>query len=63
MKKSEFTKMLKKENKAFKNFYLYGGTIIFLFLAIIIINVLLNLNELIPLNVFWINAALAFVVA
>ena len=63
MKKSEFKKMLKKENKAFKNFYLYGGIIIFLFLAIIITNVLLNLNELIPLNFFWINAALAFAVA
>lgn len=63
MKKSEFKKIMKKENKAFKNFYLYSGIITFLLIIVIFLNVLLNLNEEIPLYAFIINAVLAFVVA
>ena len=63
MKKSEFKKMMKKENKAFKDFYLYSGIITFLLIIVIVLNVLLNLNETIPLYAFIINAVLAFAVA
>ena len=63
MKKSEFKKMMKKENKAFKNFYLFGGIITFLLIVVIILNVFLNFNEIIPLSAFIINAILAFAVA
>ena len=63
MKKSEFKKIMKKENKAFKNFYLYGGIVTFLLIIVIFLNVLLNLNETIPLYAFIINAVLAFAVA
>ena len=54
---------MKKENKAFKNFYLYGGIATFLLIIVIFLNVLLNLNETIPLYAFIINAVLAFAVA
>lgn len=63
MKKSEFKKILKKENKAFKNFYLYASVITFLLIIVIILNVLLNLNEIIPFHAFIVNAVLAFAVA
>ena len=63
MKKSEFKKIMKKENKAFKNFYLYGGIVTFLLIIVIFLNVLLNLNETIPLYAFIMNAVLAFAVA
>lgn len=62
MKKSEFKKMMKKENKAFKNFYLFGGIITFLLIVVIILNVFFNFNEIIPLSAFIINAILAFAV-
>ena len=55
--------MMKKENKAFKNFYLFGGIITFLLIVVIILNVFLNFNEIIPLSAFIINAILAFTVA
>ena len=54
---------MKKENKAFKDFYLYGGIVTFLLIIVIFINVLLNFNETIPLYAFIINAVLAFAVA
>ena len=54
---------MKKENKAFKNFYLYGGFVTLLLVIVIILNVLLNFNEIIPLYAFIVNAVLAIVVA
>ena len=54
---------MKKENKAFKNFYLYGGFVTLLLIIVIILNVLLNFNEIIPLYVFIVNAVLAIAVA
>ena len=63
MKKSVLKKILKKENKAFKNFYLYASVITFLLIIVIILNVLLNLNEIIPFHAFIVNAVLAFAVA
>ncbi len=63
MKKNEFKKIMKKENKAFKNFYLYGGFVTLLLVIVIILNVLLNFNEIIPLYAFIVNAVLAIAVA
>lgn len=54
---------MKKENKAFKDFYLYGGIVTFLLIIVIFLNALLNFNETIPLYAFILNAVLAFAVA
>ena len=62
MKKSEFKKIMKKENKAFKDFYLYGGIVTFLLIIVIFLNALLNFNETIPLYAFILNECLAFAV-
>ena len=39
MKKNEFKKMMKKENKAFKNYYVYEMIIILLLAIIVILNI------------------------
>ena len=39
MKKNEFKKMMKKENKAFKNYYVYEMILILLLAIIVILNI------------------------
>ena len=50
MKKSEFKKMMKKENKAFKNYYVYEIIIILLTMIMVVGNVFATSKNLIPNN-------------
>ena len=63
MKKNEFKKMMKKENKAFKNYYVYEMILILLLAIIIIPNIILTINNMIPFNITIINALLIIIVA
>ena len=63
MKKSEFKKMMKKENKAFKNYYVYEMILILLLAIIVIPNIILTVNNMIPLNMTIINTLLIIIMA
>lgn len=63
MKKSEFKKMMKKENKAFKNYYVYEMILILLLAIIVIPNILLTINNMIPFNITIINTLLIIIMA
>ena len=63
MKKSEFKKMMKKENKAFKNYYVYEMILILLLAIIVIPNIILTINNMIPFNITIINTLLIIIVA
>ena len=63
MKKSEFKKMMKKENKAFKNYYVYEMIFILLSAIIVIPNIILTINNMIPFNITIINTLLITIVA
>lgn len=63
MEKNEFKKMMKKENKAFKNYYVYEMILILLLAIIVIPNIILTINNMIPFNITIINALLIIIVA
>jgi len=63
MKKSEFKRMMKKENKAFKNYYVYEMILILLLAIIVIPNILLTINNMIPFNITIINTLLIIIMA
>ena len=63
MEKNEFKKMMKKENKAFKNYYIYEMILILLLAVIVIPNIILTINNMIPLNITIINTLLIIIVA
>lgn len=63
MKKNEFKKMMKKENKAFKNYYVYEMILILLLAIIVIPNIILTINNMIPLNITIINTLLIIIMA
>ena len=63
MKKNDFKKMMKKENKAFKNYYVYEMILILLLAIIVIPNIILTINNMIPLNIIIINTLLIIIVA
>lgn len=63
MKKSEFKKMMKKENKAFKNYYIYEMILILLLVIIVIPSIILTVNNMIPLNITIINTLLIIIAA
>ena len=56
-------KMMKKENKAFKNYYVYEMILILLLAIIVIPNIILTVNNMIPLNITIINTLLIIIVA
>lgn len=62
-KKSEFKKMLKKENKALKKHNTYEMLLIFLLLIIAVPNLILTLNHMLPIKVMLINAVLVVIIA
>lgn len=63
MKKKDFKKLMKKENKEFKDYYLYEAIAI-IFLAIMIgLNIILNSQEMISLDAFIINGILSTIIA
>ena len=63
MEKNEFKKMMKKENKAFKNYYVYEMIFILLSAIIVIPNIILTINNMIPFNITIINTLLIIIVA
>ena len=63
MKKNEFKKMMKKEYKAFKNYYVYEMIFILLSAIIVIPNIILTINNMIPFNITIINTLLIIIVA
>ena len=63
MKKSEFKKMMKKENKTFKNYYVYEMILILLLAIIVIPNIILTINNMIPFNITIINTLLIIIIA
>ena len=63
MKKNEFKKMMKKENKAFKNYYVYEMILILLLAIIVIPNIILTVNNMISLNITIINTLLIIIMA
>ena len=63
MKKNEFKKMMKKENKAFKNYYVYEMILILLLAIIVIPNIILTINNMIPFNITIINILLIIIIA
>ena len=63
MKKNEFKKMMKKENKAFKNYYVYEIILILLLAIIVIPNIILTINNMIPFNIIIINTLLIIIMS
>ena len=63
MEKNEFKKMMKKENKAFKNYYVYEMILILLLAIIVIPNIILTINNMIPFNITIISTLLIIIVA
>lgn len=63
MEKNEFKKMMKKENKAFKNYYVYEMILILLLAIIVIPNIILTINNIISFNITIINTLLIIIVA
>ena len=63
MEKNEFKKMMKKENKAYKNYYVYEMILILLLAIIVIPNIILTINNMIPFNITIINTLLIIIVA
>lgn len=63
MKKKDFKKMMKKENKSFKDYYLYESIIIIFFVIMCIVNIVLNANNVISLNVCILNNILTIICA
>lgn len=62
MKKKEFKKLMRKENKEFRNYYLYEMIIITFIVILCILNIVLNLKKLITLNIFSINTILTLII-
>ena len=62
MEKNEFKKMMKKENKAFKNYYVYEMILILLLAIIVIPNIILTINNMIPFNIIIIRTLLIIIV-
>lgn len=62
MKKKEFKKLMKKENNEFKNYYVYERIVIILLVLLSVLNIILNFNEIIPLNIFIINSLLTLII-
>ena len=54
---------MKKENKAFKNYYVYEMILILLLSIIIIPNIILTINNMIPFNIAIINTLLIIIIA
>lgn len=63
MKKSEFKKMMKKENKAFRNYYIYEMIIILFLLIMVVGNVFVTSRELISNNITIVNSILIMIIA
>ena len=63
MEKNEFKKMMKKENKAFKNYYVYEMILILLLAIIVIPNIILTINNMIPFNITIINTLLIIILS
>lgn len=63
MKKKEFKKMMKKENKSFKDYYLYESIIIMFFVTMCVVNIILNANNIISFNVCIFNNILTIICA
>lgn len=63
MKKKEFKKMMKKENKSFKYYYLYESIMIMFFVTMCVVNIILNANNIISLNVCILNNILTIICA
>lgn len=63
MKKKEFKKMMKKENKSFKDYYLYESIIVVFFVIMCLVNIILNANDIISLNIFILNNILTIICA
>ena len=55
--------MMKKENKAFKNYYVYEMILILLLAIIVIPNIILTINNMIAFNITIINTLLIIIVA
>ena len=55
--------MIKKENKAFKNHYVYEMILILLLAIIVIPNIILTINNMFPYNITIINTLLIIIVA
>lgn len=62
MKKKKFKKLMKKENNEFKNYYVYERIVIILLVLLSVLNIILNFNEIIPLNIFIINSLLTLII-
>ena len=60
--KNEFKKKMKKENKPFKNYYVYEMILILLLAIIVIPNIILTINNMIPFNITIINTLLIIIV-
>lgn len=63
MKKSEFKKMVKKENKALKKYYTYEMVLILLLVIVVIPNIILITKDMIPINIIFINVLLIIIMA
>lgn len=63
MTKSEFKNLLKKDFSAFRKYYLYEIIILFLLLVMVVANVLLTSQQLIPNFITIINSVLILLVA
>ena len=60
--KNEFKKKMKKENKPFKNYYVYEMILILLLAIIVIPNIILTINNMLPFNITIINTLLIIIV-
>lgn len=63
MKKSEFKKMIKKENKALQKYYTYEMILILLLAIVVISNIILIIKNMIPMNLIFINVLLIIIMA
>lgn len=63
IKKNEFKKMLKKENNAFKKYLIYEVIFLVLLAVVVIPNIILTINNKIPLNITIINSILIVIIA
>lgn len=63
MKKKEFKKIMKKENKSFKDYYLYESIIIIFFVIMCVVNIILNANNISSLNTCILNNILTILCA
>lgn len=63
MKKSEFKRRMKKENKAFKSYAVYEMVLIILLVMILIPNLILTMQNMIPISNMWLGVLFALVIA